>query len=366
MKKILHFHPNGNAAASFVAPLMQVESRHGFTTKIITSKKSPRIDTDVINYDLSFKNVIFLPLRLLAIIKIILTYRPDIIISHNSKSSVIPLAAARICSVKNIIYFNHGVPSVGYRGPVRVALLLIEKLNLFLSKEVITVGPSMQRELTRLSSKKPRLIGHGSACGIDLELFNKKKYLNSKFRVKCSLDESDFVVAFIGRPEIRKGFRVVLELFQDPKIVSERKLKLLLCGPSREDVVKLIGSVPENIIALGYCDNIPEVLANCQSLILPSFHEGLPYVCIEAQLMECLVIANKIPGISDVVTADETGLLIEGNDLREYVKTFMRMSCHRDMSKGMLLEARHRAEKYDRIKFMQHYINYLSAYMLSS
>lgn len=218
------------------------------------------------------------------------------------------------------------------------------------------------RELGRLSSKKPRLINHGSACGIDLKTFDKRNYLNSPFREIYGLDENDFLVVFIGRPEIRKGFRVVLDLFLDPRIISEKKIKLLLCGPSKDDVMKLFSSIPENIIPLGYCDNVPEVLSNSQCLILPSYHEGLPYVCIEAQLMECLVVANKIPGILDIVKADETGYLIEGNEQQKYVETILEISRVGCVTERLVLEAKRKVMKYNREEFMRHYINYLSDY----
>ena len=53
---------------------------------------------------------------------------PDIIITHNSTSSILPLFVSRLLNVKTIIYFNHGLPYVGYVGPIRFFLKTFWKL----------------------------------------------------------------------------------------------------------------------------------------------------------------------------------------------------------------------------------------------
>src|SRR5476651_1737180 len=105
--KILHFHPDGRMAALFIDPLIEGERRHGHTSELITSHRKSKTSEVMVAYDLSIRNLLLLPLGLFQTCLLIRARRPDILISHNSKSSPLPLLAAWLMGVKVRIYFNH-------------------------------------------------------------------------------------------------------------------------------------------------------------------------------------------------------------------------------------------------------------------
>ena len=66
---------------------------------------------------------------------------------HNSTSALLPIFVSRLLNVKKIIYFNHGLPYVGYDGALRFFLKILEKINCGLAHTIITVSDDMKKNL---------------------------------------------------------------------------------------------------------------------------------------------------------------------------------------------------------------------------
>ena len=360
-KRILHFHTSGLMAAIFVLPLIELEREQKCDSRIITSNHPLKsIGGLAIPFDLTFRNLFFLPYVFIKLCFYIYQFRPNLIISHNFKSSLLPLLAARLMGVPLRIYFNHGVPYVGYQGFYRALLRWLEALNISLATEVITVSEDMKKLLLDTNSQKTvSLIANGSACGIDLIKHSANNYNHHKFLKKYRLNDDDFIVTYIGRPEIRKGFKVVLELWLKYFQVQS-KYKLILCGPSEEDVLKLMGTVPKNVYCLGFIENIPEILSNSDCLILSSFHEGLPYAVLEAMASGCISLVNSIPGISNLVHDKVNGFIVKDNSLEIFAELILYIDeapkCELKQIKD---EAIKTADKYSRDIFLEAYKCYI-------
>jgi glycosyltransferase involved in cell wall biosynthesis len=353
-KKIVHFHPSSRMAAIFVQPLVDFEINNGCNSTIVTSNKTTQFDRVSIPYDLKLKNMLFLPYAFIKLCFFLYVYKPNIVISHNSRSALLPILAARLLGIERCIYFNHGVPSIFYKGLLGFAMECIEAVILRFSSEVITVSDDMKKELARLNPNATiSLIGAGSASGINLDLFKatrNKKDFNAKF----GFSNDDFLVVYVARPEDRKGFSVVLYLWE--KYFRNSHYKLILCGPSEVDVKSRIDKVPKNIIPLGFTDNVPEILVNANCLILPSLHEGLSYAVLEAMASGCLPIANDIPGISELITDGSDGFLIPKNEIEAYARVILLLeNLPRDELFQMKRACINKSKKYSRDIFLESY-----------
>ena len=360
-KRILHFHTSGLMATKFVLPLIQMENSEGYESIIITSSAASKsIDNLSIPFDLNIKNLIFLPFSFIRLLTTINNYRPDVIISHNFKSSLLPLLAAKCMHIKTRIYFNHGIPFVAYSGLKRIFLSLLERLNLYLATQVVTVSLGMKGILEGLKTKTPiSLIAHGSACGLDLSMFNSKNFIKIEIQNKYGINDGDIVFTYIGRPEVRKGIQVMLRLWQ--KYFSNNQgYKLILCGPTQKDVVSVLGSIPDNIFSLGFVDNVNEILYITKYLILPSFHEGLSYAALEGMASGCVVIANAIDGNKDLIKHGENGYLIDNNDIHEYANliTTLEAESSEELIK-IKINAITTSSLFSRDIFLQDYSNFL-------
>lgn len=153
LKKIIHCHPNGRMAAHFVEPLIQAELSRGYQSMMINSCYVAVGRGKLIRYDLALSNLFGLPWHFLKLLFFFRQEKPDLLVSHNAKSSLLPLIAARISCIPKRIYFNHGVPYVGYSGLLRGIFWLFEWLNCRLATEAVTVSPDMARILVRYASR---------------------------------------------------------------------------------------------------------------------------------------------------------------------------------------------------------------------
>lgn len=76
----------------------------------------------------------------------------------------------------------------------------------------------------------------------------------------------------------------------------------------------------ENIQLLGFVDQVQDVFHALDIFVLPSRHEGLGTVLLEASLAECVVVASDVGGISEVVKHQQTGLLAESGSVETFVQ----------------------------------------------
>jgi glycosyltransferase involved in cell wall biosynthesis len=358
-KKILHFHPNGKYANFFVKPLIDAERDAGHISNIVTSTNSTAIGASQVPYDLGLKNLLLLPYAIIKIFNIFRRESPDILITHNSKSSPLVLFCAWCARIPVRIYFNHGVPYIGYSGLLKFCLLILEKINLRLSTKVLTVSNDMIDLLRQLNETKSiNIVHNGSASGIDLSLFSSERNSQSTFRHENNIAEDDFLAVFIGRPVKRKGFDLVLKLWA--QYFSDAKCKLVLCGPTELNVINNLGFLPNNVIPLGFTDQVLNILAQSDILILPSSHEGLSYAILESMASECLVVSSHIPGIANLIINKFNGFLVENNDIHKYAVMIKKIQ---SASKSDLTIIRQNGlrtvKKYTREDFLPDYLSHL-------
>jgi len=356
--KIIHFHPDAQMAARFIEPLMDLERRAGYRTELVSAVRRLEHKCTVISFDLSPSNLVALPFAFWRVRSYLKERSPDVVFSHNTMSSLLPLLVAWYTNVPVRVYFNHGVPYAAYRGILYWLLRFLERWNIALATHVVTVSQDMMTLLQDVSpSNKIQIIQHGSASGIDLEVFSSGRYSRTNWRKTLGLNDEDLVVVYVGRPKRRKGFELALSLWADH--FQKTDIKLVMCGPDEDDVKKCLSEAPSNLIALGFVNNVAEVLASSDILILPSLHEGLSYACMEAQASGTLVVANDIPGLRCLIENRITGILIADNSNEKYIEIIEQIYKHRSAFVHIREQAMQSIKKYSRKLFLPAYLTFL-------
>lgn len=356
--RIIHFHTDGRMAAIFVDPLVEAERGHGHASELVASIRKSKTSNLEMSHNLSLRNVLGLPVAFGRICKLLRSRKPDIVICHNTTASPVPLLAAWCMGIKVRVYFNHGVPFVGYKGVLRWGLRVLEQANCRLASHVVSVSRDMAKLLQRVSARaQPRLILNGSACGIDLEVWNRARYRGSVWRQSNQIGADDIVVAFVGRPEKRKGFEHVLRLWRD--YLPESRYKLVLCGAGQDDVLRFLPTVLPNLICLGFVDNVAEVLSHADAIILPSLHEGLSYAVLEAMACKCVVIANDIEGVRCLIQDKVNGYLVNNNNLAAYAHVIKLLGEDPSSFANIREQAACAAGKFARHVFLPAYLDFL-------
>lgn len=120
----------------------------------------------------------------------------------------------------------------------------------------------------------------------------------------------DEPVIWVGRFSEQKNLRnLILGC-----ALAGRDLVLVGRGELEPELRELAAQVPIRVEFAGMIPNeaLAAKLRQHSVFVLPSLHEGLPKVLIEAMASGLVCIGSNIPGITDLIVDGETGYLVEG------------------------------------------------------
>ena len=138
-------------------------------------------------------------------------------------------------------------------------------------------------------------------------------------RSKLAVSPSTFLVTFIGPlvwPEKAAGVALLLKAYRD-FAQSWPACKLIIVGggpflgalEASADSLGLHGQVR----FVGRVENVSPYLDACDAYAHISFREGVPLSILDALSAAKPVIASRVGGIPELITQDETGILVENN-----------------------------------------------------
>ncbi len=133
----------------------------------------------------------------------------------------------------------------------------------------------------------------------------------------------------LGRLGERKGIydliaAVELAVLQNPE------LKLILAGDGEVDQVRRTvkeKGLEKNIIVLGWIDGAEKLrcLREAATVVLPSYHEGLPMSILEGMSAGKAIISTTVGAVPEVV-GEENGILVKPGDIPALADAMLRCS----------------------------------------
>src|SRR6185436_17462881 len=72
---------------------------------------------------------------------------------------------------------------------------------------------------------------------------------------------------------------------------------------------------------LGFRDDVPDVMRSLDLMVIPSLHEGVPQVGLQALACQTPVIGSNVGGIPEIIRPGETGRLFPPGDPVTLAKT---------------------------------------------
>lgn len=146
---------------------------------------------------------------------------------------------------------------------------------------------------------------------VDLDRFAFDEEVREKVRRELDVDEDTLLLGHVGRFHVQKNHHFLIECFRAVVDVRpEAKLVLLGDGELRDEITQHIHDLglDKQVILAGVKPDAERYLCAMDMMLLPSFHEGLPVVVVEAQASGLMSLA------ADTIT-DEVKL----SDLVEYL-----------------------------------------------
>jgi len=140
---------------------------------------------------------------------------------------------------------------------------------------------------------------------------------NRRYQVSDNRDWEFPQMLFVGRLVYQKGLDILIRALGELKNYSWH-LKLVGDGPHRPELESLARDmgITEKITFMGWMEKADLIheynIANL--FVLPSRHEGMPNVILEAMACGLPVIATSIAGNEELVLDGETGILVPSED----------------------------------------------------
>jgi glycosyltransferase involved in cell wall biosynthesis len=164
--------------------------------------------------------------------------------------------------------------------------------------------------------------------------FDRRRLTHSSLedvRREISIDSTAPVIGFVGRLVEEKG---ILDLLQAAAAVVDAipNAQFLIIGPYdkekpdalRPDVAERYG-VSASCRFVGMRDDMPELYALMDVLVLPSYREGFPRAPMEASAMGVPAVVTDIRGCRETVDHGENGLLFPVGDVHALAQSLIEL-----------------------------------------
>lgn len=140
-----------------------------------------------------------------------------------------------------------------------------------------------------------------------------------------ALNPRPYPIGFLGRLD---PVKMVPDLIQAVGLLGDLvHLHIFGEGPERETVQRAIRlqNLENRVTLHGSVPGPQAALSRIGLLVLPSISEGMPMVLIEAMAAGVPVIGRRVPGVTDVITDGQTGLLAPTLLIPDLAETIKRL-----------------------------------------
>ena len=173
---------------------------------------------------------------------------------------------------------------------------------------------------------------------IATELYLNKHGVRKEVRLSLNLFDDDFAILHVGRFFPQKNHRLLIEAFSKVvKAVTNAVLFLVGDGELRAEMEELVREkgLSKNVRFLGIRDDVPDLLAASDVLVLPSDWEGLPLTVLEAMAAGKAVIATSVGGVPELITDGVNGFLVQPGDAEALAGAMIKLAEDPGVSRKM-------------------------------
>jgi len=205
------------------------------------------------------------------------------------------------------------------------------------------LGPRFEKLILKVPSKAIHTISESTKD--DLEKFGAKKPIHIIFPSIELIDsiqnqQNSLQFIYIGRLVFYKNLEVLIKAV---KIVKETepqiKLKIVGGGPHESTIRNLIHDLrlESNVELKGYLSTKEklDLLSQSNALLFPSLCEGFGLVILEAFSQNKPVLVSDMRPMSDIVSHNETGYVLDPHDEMEWAKKMLELIKNPEISSKM-------------------------------
>lgn len=249
--------------------------------------------------------------------------QPDIVCTHTAKAGAIGRIAAFVAGVPVIVHTFHGHVFRNYFGKIKTWFFIcIERVLAMISDQVITISPEQYRDITEKFRIAPTHKVSMIRLGLDLAPL-RNLHRSDALRKTLNLPAGAILIGFIGRLVPIKNLGMALGVIS--RLLQQNSAyHLCIAGDGEEKTYWENycdeNGLTDNVHFLGWVENIADILADIDILILTSRNEGTPISVIEAMASRVPVVATSVGGVPDLIQHERTGFMVPCDDVEAMVR----------------------------------------------
>jgi glycosyltransferase involved in cell wall biosynthesis len=214
---------------------------------------------------------------------------------------------------------------------------------------VIASAASIRENLishTRVAAERVRVVGEG----VDLERFSPA-VSGERVRAQWGVQGDDVLFGLVAMIRPEKGHLFFIEAAEAVLKTAGLKTRFAIVGEGtgkrefeqavRSELVRRFGSADQGpVFMTGYRQDVPEVMAALDVLVVPSTAEAQSIVTPQAFASGKPVIASRVGGLPEIISGGETGLLVPPGDVATLADEMRRLAADHELRKTMGVKAR--------------------------
>lgn len=272
--------------------------------------------------------------------------KPDLVLTYTIKPNIYGGFCCRILKVPYVVTVTGLGSTFQKEGLLRKMIITMYRMGLKKAECVFFQNEENRGifEKFQIKGKSSRLV---KGSGVNLNRHRQEEY-RKRESVKF---------LYIGRMMKEKG---IMELLEAAKELHSEKVSFELLGYCDEDLQELLDEAEKKgyVKQLGFDPQVQRYLKDCSALVLPTYHEGMSNVLMEASAAGRPVIATDISGCREIFEEGITGFGCrpgDAGDLIRALRKFLELPTEEKASMGQ--KAREKMEReFDRQKIVQDYL----------
>ena len=244
--------------------------------------------------------------------------RPDILHTYLLHSNVLGRIVGRLTGVPKIIGSERTIGQARYWG--RLLTKLTNPLTDAVEVNSQTGAIAIEDDLG-VPREKIEIVRSG------VNFYEYSKPANgAEIRTELGLNQDQHLVLYIGRLRPVKGVEFGIRAFALAKD-QRPNVYMALAGEGEQlcnlqNLVDDLG-IDNHVKFLGVRNDLPDLLAAADSILMPSLNEGFPRTAIEAMAAGKPIVATRVGGTPEAIIDGKTGILVPAKDIRAMAKALI-------------------------------------------
>jgi glycosyltransferase involved in cell wall biosynthesis len=248
------------------------------------------------------KNPFLLLAALNPLSKYIKSVNPALLVAvqGNVYISFLGILAAKQCGVKTVSFIPMGIQQDRVSLKSRIIEGLITRFIYSLPDTFITTSESAKGKLIENGVKHKIEVVY---YGIDTDKLTRHE--RNSARHAYGMKPTDYAMAVVGRIQFcHKAQNFLIQSLLDcPELPDNLRLYIVGDGPDAEELARIVELQDRKKIVtiLPWDNNLTKIYSAIDMLVIPSWHEGLPLVMLEAMHYGIPIVASNVDGMAEIL-----------------------------------------------------------------